>query len=127
MKTRVYFGVFGFTNYAEVTAHMEINPDAAWNYGDGVDTNGKKVGTNTARWIIGDLDYTEEDINEKISKVGLRLCDAHLGMLSFPSKWQRKYVIVTMGGNESFDLTINSIRWIESARADIWVDIYRTD
>ena len=127
MKTRVYFGIFGFENYNDVTVHMEISPDTAWNYGDGIDINGKNVGKNTARWLIGDLDYTDGDINDKIIKISTRLRDAHWGLLGFPNTWQRKIVIVFQGTNEGFELNRNSILILEGLRSELWIDIYHVE
>lgn len=126
MKTRVYFGVFQFGHYDEVSKALGLKPTSAWNIGDRKRLKkGSRILKN-ARWCYGDTRFNSKDVNEKLSKILHVLKGKNKLLRQAARKWPCKMVIAGSSESWNFDeeVSLDNVKLMSSLGLSIWIDLY---
>lgn len=126
MISRVYFGVFGRGNISELKQTSGASPDIAWSKGDTYYIDGKTLKRPNSRWIIGDIEYTSGEVDDKIALLIERIADVKFSIETGYNTWSQKIVIVIRENsyNVGLELKPTTILSLSAVNVPVWFDFY---
>lgn len=125
MKTKVYFGIFGFDcGHDQITQIAGVTPTMAWNKGEHYSEEYPKAIRTHSRWVLDSGLPDSENIESKLEALFTQVTNNLVGLSKVISQYDCKIVIAqdVDGGSVSFDISSQCLKRIANLNLGIWID-----